>query len=92
MFAGDGAAAFGKPPSASVMVGEIVAWWLAVADRLDSAIPVHRTRLTALAVLNCRDAETQQTISMDTIAIEPCTGGYRLVRRPHPVNLLPLQP
>ena len=87
MFAGDGAAAFGKPPSASVMVGEIVAWWLAVADRLDSAIPVHRTRLTALAVLKCRDAETQQTI-----AIEPCTGGYRLVRRPHPVNLLPLQP
>ena len=87
MFAGDGTAAFGKPPSASVMVGEIVAWWLAVADRLDSAIPVHRTRLTALAVLKCRDPETQQTI-----AIEPCTGGYRLVRRPHPVNLLPLQP
>ena len=86
MFAGDGAVAFGKPPFASIMVSEIVAWWLAVADRLDTAIPVHRDRLTALAVLKCRDTDTQATI-----AIEPCTGGFRLVRRPYPVSLPSLQ-
>ena len=82
MFAGDGAVAFGKRPFAPVMVSEIVAWWLAVADRLDAAIPVHRNRLTALAVCKCRDPDTQETIS-----IEPCTGGFRLVRRPYPVSL-----
>ena len=86
MFAGDGAVAFGKTPYAPVMVGEIVTWWLAVADRLDAAIPVHRDRLTALAVCKCRDPDTQQTI-----AIEPCTGGFRLVRRPYPVSLPSLQ-
>ncbi len=86
MFAGDGAVAFGKTPDASIMVSEIVAWWLAVADLIDAAIPVHRTRRTALAVLKCRDAE-----SRDAIAIEPCTGGFRLVRRPYPADLLTLQ-
>ncbi|MCY3670917.1 MAG: hypothetical protein OXH14_07525, partial [Alphaproteobacteria bacterium] len=39
MFAGDGAVAFDKPPFTPVMVSEIVAWWRAVADRLDGAIP-----------------------------------------------------
>ena len=85
MFAGDGAVAFGKTPYAPIIVSEIVAWWLAVADRLDAAIPVHRDRLTALAVCKCRDPDTQQTI-----AIEPCTGGFRLVRWPYPVSLLSL--
>ena len=49
MFAGDGAAAFGKPPYTPVMVSGIVAWWRAVADRLDATIPVHRDRADALA-------------------------------------------
>ena len=48
MFAGDGAVAFGRPPFTPVMVSEIVAWWRAVADRLDAAIPVHADRPAAL--------------------------------------------
>ncbi len=86
MFAGDGTAAFGKPPLAPVMVSEIVAWWLAVADRLDATVPVHADQMAALASLKCHDAESQ-----DTIAIEPCKGGFRLVRRPYPVSLPSLQ-
>ena len=91
MFAGDGAVAFGKPPFAHVMVSEIITWWLAVADRLDRTIPVHRDQTAALAALKCYDAEVQETIAIDTIAIEPCTGGFRLVRRPYPASLLSLQ-
>ena len=87
MFAGDGAVAFGKPPFARVMVSEIITWWLAVADRLDEAIPVHADQVAALAALKCYDAEAQERI-----AIEPCTGGFRLVRRPYPRSLLSLQP
>ena len=87
MFAGDGAVAFGKPPYAPIMVSEIVAWWRAVADRLDAAIPVHAGQTAALAALKCHDPETQETI-----AVEPCAGGYRLVRQPRPVNLLSHQP
>ena len=86
MFAGNGAVAFGKPPSAPVMVSEIVAWWLAVADRLDEAIPVHAGHADALAALTRHDIRAR-----DTIAVEPCTGGCRLVRRPYPVSLLSLQ-
>ena len=85
MFAGNGAVAFGKPPFTAVMVSEIIAWWLAVADRLDTAIPVHPDRMGALAALKCHDLAVQETIM-----IKPCTGGYRLVRRPRPVNLLSL--
>ena len=86
MFAGNGAVAFGKPPFTPVMVSEIVAWWLAVADRLDTAIPVHRGQMGALAALKCHDLQAQENI-----AIKPCKGGYRLVRRPYPVSLLSLQ-
>ena len=86
MFAGDGAVAFGKPPFAPVMVSDIIAWWLAVADRLDEAIPVHRDHMAAFAALKCHDLHAQENI-----AIEPCKGGYRLVRRPYPVSLLALQ-
>ena len=87
MFAGDGAVAFGKPAFMAVMVSEIVAWWRAVADRLDAAIPVHAGQMAALAALKCHDPEAQETIS-----VEPCAGGYRLVRQPRPVNLLSHQP
>ena len=87
MFAGDGAVAFGKPPFTPVMVSEIVARWRAVADRLDAAIPVHADRRAALTALQSHDPEAQQTI-----AVEPCTGGYRLVRQPRPVSLPSLQP
>ena len=87
MFASNGAVAFGKPPFAPVMVSEIVAWWRAVADRLDAAIPVHADQPAALAALQPHDPEAQQTI-----AVEPSTGGYRLVRQPRPVSLLSLQP
>ena len=87
MFAGDGAVAFGKPPYAPIMVSEIVAWWRAVADRLDAAIPVHAGQMAVLAALKCHDFETQ-----DTIAVEPCAGGYRLVQRPRPASLLSHQP
>ncbi len=83
MFAGDGAAAFGKPAFAPVRVGEIVAWWLAVAERLDAAIPVHGDREAALAAV---DASTQETV-----VIEPCTHGWRLVRRPRAESLLSLR-
>ena len=86
MFSGDGAVAFGKAPFAPIMVSEIVAWWLAVAKRLDTAIPVHADQMAALTALKCRDAEAQETI-----AIQPCTGGFRLVRRPYPVSLPSLQ-
>ena len=87
MFAGDGAVAFGKPAFAPVMVSEIVAWWRAVADRLDAAIPVHARQMTTLAALRCHDLEAQETI-----AVEPCAGGYRLVQRPRAVSLLSHQP
>ena len=87
MFAGNGAVAFGRPPFTPVVVSEIVAWWRAVADRLDAAIPVHANRPAALAALKCHDLDAQETI-----AVEPCTGGYRLVRQPRPVSLLSLQP
>ena len=87
MFAGDGAVAFGKPPFAPVMVSEIVAWWRAVADRLDAAIPVHARQMATLAALKCHDLEARETI-----AVEPCAGGYRLVRRPRPVTLPPHRP
>ena len=86
MFAGNGAVAFGKPPFTPVMVSEIVAWWLVVAERIDQAIPVHADQAAALAALKCHDLEVQQPI-----AVEPCTGGYRLVRRPYPVIPLPPQ-
>ena len=86
MFAGDGAVAFGKPPFTPILVSEIIAWWLAVADRLDRAIPVHRDQMDALAALKCHDLGAQEKI-----AIEPCTGGCRLVRRPYPVSPLSLQ-
>ena len=55
MFAGDGAVAFGKAPFALIRVAEIVDWWLAVADRLDAAIPVYRDRADARAELARRD-------------------------------------
>ena len=84
MFAGNGAVAFGKPPFTPVMVSELVAWWRAVAHRLDAAIPIHRDRPDALAALECHDLEVRETI-----AVEPCAGGYRLVQSPRPVNLLP---
>ena len=38
--------------------------------------------LAVLAALKCHDLAGQ-----DTIAVEPCTGGYRLVRRTYPENL-----
>ena len=87
MFAGDGAIAFGKPPFAPITVSEILAWWRAVAERLDSAIPVHADRPAALTTLQSHDPEAQETI-----AVEPCAGGYRLVRQPRPVTLLSPQP
>ena len=87
MFAGDGAVAFGKPAFTPVMVSEIVAWWRAVSDRLDAAIPVHAGQTAALAALKCHDSDAQETI-----AVEPCAGGYRLVKRPRPVSLLSHQP
>ena len=77
MFAGDGAIAFGKPPFAPVKVSEIVAWWRAVADRLDAAIPVHADRP---ADSGCPPVSTILS-AQETIAVEPCTGGYRLVRQ-----------
>ncbi len=83
MFAGDGAVAFGKPAFTPVRVGEIVAWWLAVAERLDTAIPVHGDREAALAAL---DASMQ-----DTVVIEPWKQGWRLVRRPRAESLLSLR-
>ena len=86
MFAGNGAVAFGKPPFTPVMVSGIVAWWLAVADRLDEAIPVHADQAAALAVLKRLDLQ-----ALDTIAVEPFTGGCRLVRRPYPVSLQSLR-
>ena len=83
MFAADGAVAFAKRPYAPIMKSEIVAWWRAVADRLDAAIPVHATQMTALAALNGHDLDAR-----DSIAVEPCAGGFRLVQRPRPANLL----
>ena len=74
--------AFGKPPFAAVMVSGIVAWRRAFANPLDRAIPVCADRLAVLAALKCHDLAGQ-----DTIAVEPCTGGYRLVRRTYPENL-----
>ena len=85
MFAGNGAVAFGKPPFTPIMVSEIVAWWRAVADRLNTAIPVHTNQVAALAALKCHDLPAQESI-----AVESCTGGYRLVRQPRPVSLLSL--
>ena len=85
MFAGDGAVSFGKAPFAQIRVGEIVDWWLAVADRLDAAVPVRRDRADALADLARRDPA-----ALPDIAIEPCAGGWRLVLRPYPECLLPM--
>ena len=68
------------------MVSEIVAWRRAVADRLDAAIPVHRDRADALAALARHDPS-----ALPGIAVEPCEGGWRLVRRPYP-QLLPSLP
>ena len=82
MFAGDGAVAFGKPAFTSIMVSGIAAWWRAVADRLDAAIPVHGDRAAALAALDRHDAGTRETV-----AVEPCADGWRLVRRPYPATL-----
>ena len=87
MFARDGAAAFGKPPYAPIMVSGIVAWWRAVADRLDAAIPVHAGQTDALAML-----KPHALAMMDTIAVETCPGGCRIVQRPRPANLLSLRP
>ena len=64
------------------MVSEITAWWRAVADRLDAAIPVHGDRASALAAVDRHDARTRETV-----AVEPCAGGWRLVRRPYPESL-----
>ena len=85
MFAGDGAMAFGRPPHTPIRVSEIVDWWLAVAERLDAAIPVHRDRLDALAALACDESP-----ALSGIEIEPCAGGWRLVLRPYPDSLLPV--
>ena len=85
MFAGEGAMAFGKPAFAQIRVSEIVDWWLAAADRLDAAIPVHRDRAHALAEFARRDPSM-----LPGIAIEPCAGGWRLVLRPYPECLLPM--
>ena len=87
MFAGDGALAFGKPPFAPVLVSEIVAWWRGVADRLDAVIEVHPDGPAALAALQRHDAYARKTI-----AVEPCAGGYRIVRQPRPIDALSLQP
>lgn len=86
MFDYDGALAFGKPPLAPVMVSEIVARWRAVADRLDAAIPVHPDRISALAAL-----EGHAAAARERTAVESCPGGYRLVRRPYPADLLSLR-
>ena len=86
MFAGNGAVAFGKPAFAPALVSEIVAWWRAVADRLDAVIPVHRDRLDALAAL-ARD----ESPALSGIEIEPCTDGWRSVLRPYPDSLLPVE-
>ena len=86
MFDYDGALAFGKPPFAPVMASEIVARWLAVAERLDAAIAVHPDRISALAALEGHAAAARQTT-----AVESCSGGYRLVRRPYPADLLSLR-
>ncbi len=85
MFAGDGAIAFGRPAHTSIRVSEIVDWWLAVADRLDAAIPVHRNREAALAALARRGSS-----ALPGIEIEPSADGWRLVRRPYPDSLLPV--
>ena len=77
--------AFGKPPCAAVMVSGIVAWRRAFANPLDRAIPVRADRPAVLAALKCHDLAGQ-----DTIAVEPCTGGYCLLRRPYPEKLLSL--
>ena len=77
MFAGDGAVAFGRAPHTPIRVSGIGDWWLAVADRLDAAIPVHRDRADALAALARHDPA-----ALPGIAIEPCAGGWRLVLRP----------
>ena len=84
MFADDGAIAFGRPAYTPIRVSEIVDWWLAVVDRLDAAIPVHRDRADALAALGRHDPS-----ALPGIEIEPCTGGWRPVRRPYPDSLLP---
>ena len=77
--------AFGKLPFAAVMVSGIVAWRRAFANPLDRAIPVHADWPAVLAALKCHDLAGQ-----DTIAVQPCTGGYRLVRRTYPEKLLSL--
>ena len=77
--------AFGKSPFATVMVSGIVAWRRAFANLRGRAIPVRADRPAVLAALKCHDLAGQ-----DTIAVEPCTGGYRLVRRPYPEKLLSL--
>ena len=77
--------AFGKPPFAAVMVSELVTWRRAFAYPLDPAIPVPADRPAVLAALDRHDARTR-----DTIAAEPCTGGWRLARRPYPEKLLSL--
>ncbi len=82
MFAGNGAVAFGKPPFTPAMV----AWWRAAAERLDAAIPVHAHRPAALTALQPHEPKAQETIT-----VEPCAGGYRLVRQPRPVSLPSLQ-
>ena len=86
MFAGDGAMAFGRPAHTPVRVSEIVDWWLAVADRLDAAIPVHRDRADALAALARHDLS-----ALPGIEIEPSADGWRLVLRPYPDSLLPVR-
>ena len=77
--------AFGKPPFAAVMVSEIVTRRRAFACPLDPAIPVPADRPAVLAALDRHGARTR-----DTIAAEPCTGGWRLARRPYPEKLLSL--
>ena len=56
-------------------------------DRLDAAIPVHAGQTDALAML-----KPHALAMMDTIAVETCPGGCRLVLRPRPANLLSHRP
>ena len=58
-----------------------------VADRLDAVIEVHPDGPAALAALQRHDPYARKTI-----AVEPCAGGYRVVRQPRPIDALSLQP
>ena len=82
MFDPNGALAFAKHPNDTLLLTDIAAWWLAVAHRLDNAIPLHSTRNRALSILQRHGADARQTIR-----IERHTHKYRLVRHPYAVDL-----